>query len=179
MQYLLIGILMFPSALLAQGLDATLTELARELASLQKEVQAVSESTQQYVKYTTGFGNVRVTAPEAGVYAGAAATADLIRKLPAGENLRVVDKAGDWYAVEMSKQVGEMKGGWVNAADVVPFGTAMTEPSATPAEKAYDLVLEKVRRLKVKYDDNPYVRITGFNIDISLPPALSIGFEFK
>jgi len=126
-----------------------------------------------------GVENVTVTAPEAGVYSGAASNAKLIKKLSAGVNLPVLDKAAEWYAVDFGEKEAGVQGGWMKAADVVPAMEFITYQSQTPAERAYDQVLEKVRKLKEKYDDNPYVRVTGFNIDISIPPALSIGFEFK
>ncbi len=43
----------------------------------------------------------------------------------------------------------------------------------------YELIIYKMRALKLKYENNPYIRITGFSINIGIPPSVTVAMEFK
>jgi hypothetical protein len=40
-------------------------------------------------------------------------------------------------------------------------------------------LIERAVKLREKYQNNPYISITGFSIEIGVPPSLTIDFEFK
>jgi len=39
--------------------------------------------------------------------------------------------------------------------------------------------MEQVSAFKEKLRQNSYIRITGFSVDVSLSPGVSVDFEFK
>ena len=67
-------------------------------------------------------------------------------------------------------------------ADQVPSDFYQTKQlgkgSASLSAVAYDLILQAVIAIKDKYQTGP-VRVTGFSIDISVPPSVGVQFEFR
>ena len=59
--------------------------------------------------------------------------------------------------------------------DKHPQGAAQSNSSPD----FYEGIINKMRALKIKYDKNPYIRITGFDINIGIPPSVSVAIEFK
>jgi len=43
----------------------------------------------------------------------------------------------------------------------------------------YQVIIKKMYDLEKKYENNPYVRISGFDINIGIPPSVTISLEFK
>ncbi len=43
----------------------------------------------------------------------------------------------------------------------------------------YNKIIYKMRELKKKYQNHPYIKITGFDINIGIPPSVTISIEFK
>jgi hypothetical protein len=42
----------------------------------------------------------------------------------------------------------------------------------------YEILINEVKKVKEKYNDNPYVEVTGFSVDTSIPPSININFYF-
>ena len=51
--------------------------------------------------------------------------------------------------------------------------------SQSATERIYSKIAASVNQVRLKYEANPYVGISGFSVDMSVPPGLSIQFEFK
>ncbi len=146
---------------------------------------------------------VVVTAQTARIFAGASSATKVLMSARQGTPYPIVDKAGDWYAVALDvatvgREVGAMgadagsKGlvsGWVNAKDVAPrFDYTMdkletdlghrTPLSGTPSSgSVYQALAESATALRAKYHNNPYFRVTGFQVTTT-PPGLTLTFEF-
>lgn len=159
-------------------LSSTMSGLASDLAGLQADIEATSYDHQASAYSGGGITRVRLTQAQAAIYKGADKASGVLTKLPEGKTLPVVDKVGEWYAVQLDNGPGEFKSGWIQSGAVVPE-TFSLAAQQTLAADAYQKIMDKIQRLKEKYSSNPYVRITGFSVDITLPPAVSIAFEFK
>ncbi len=100
----------------------------------------------------------------------------------AGQMFKVVDKASDWYAVKLETPRNGVEAAWVNAADVTPnfrlLGSA-TERNAGVADRLYEQIMESVKKMKDKYDKNTYVSVSGFSVNMGVPPSVTVSFEFK
>lgn len=160
-----------------KNLEATMGDIARDLAALQKDVDLVSKKPAGYDFAT--LKNVKLTGKSVSIYKGAADFSGVVTKLPEGKVLPVVDKAGEWYAVGLDQPSVGYKSGWVHASSVVPETYTLQVPVKSTTESIYQQIMDKVKGFKEKYENNPYVRVTGFSVDISIPPAVSISFEFK
>lgn len=55
------------------------------------------------------------------------------------------------------------------------------KPSAqqNQTQDIYEIIINKMRALKKKYDNNPYIKITGFEINIGITPSVTISMEFQ
>lgn len=159
-------------------LSSTMSGLAGDLASLQADIEAASHDRQAWAYSGSGITHVRLTQTQAPIYKGADKASGVLTKLPEGKTLPVVDKAGEWYAVQLDNGPDNYKAGWIQSGAVVPetFSLASLQ---TRAADSYQRMMDRVQGLKEKYSSNPYVRITGFSVDITVPPAVSIAFEFK
>ncbi len=160
-----------------KNLEATMGDIAKDLATLQKDVDLVSQKPTAY-----GFATlkgVKLTGKSVPIYKGAADFSGLVMKLPEGKVLPVVDKAGEWYAVGLDQPNIGYKSGWVHASSVVPETYTLQTQTKPTTDSMYQQIMDKVKGFKEKYENNPYVRVTGFSVDIAIPPAVSISFEFK
>lgn len=160
-----------------KNLEAAMSDLANDLADLQKDVELVSQKSAADSFAT--LRRVKITGKSVPVYKGAADFSGILTKLPEGKVLPVVDKAGEWYAVDLEKTNTGYASGWVNASSVVPETYSVQTKTTSLTDIAYQKVMDKVKELKEKYQNNPYVRVTGFSVDVASPPAVSISFEFK
>ncbi|MCC5812008.1 MAG: SH3 domain-containing protein [Ectothiorhodospiraceae bacterium] len=161
--------------------DEVFDQLAAELAELHEALllgqqEMVEASTTEFQQAPN---SVTVTAERAPVRAGASDEADEIALLTQGEQLRVIDKVGEWYAVEYAP----MQSGWLSAEGVVPIGmlplVGPMEGIAAAQRRIFRNLVERAASLRDSYSNNPYLSVSGFSIDLSVPPALTISFEFK
>lgn len=159
-----------------RNLDSTMDGLAADLSALQKDVESTTTAPQAH--YSNTVKRVRLTQANAAIYNGADRSSEVLTNFPMGKTLPVVDKAGDWYAVLLDNKVGEYQVGWVPASAVVPETFNLTPPPPIKSD-TYQKLMDNVKSLKEKYSNNPYVKVTGFSVDIGIPPAVSIDFEFK
>ena len=198
----LIGLIIIPLELYAESqksFDDTLQELSKDLASLHAEVQ---EATKQQtfaaaaaeVWNAKAATDVTVSKHETKIFTGANSNAAVLTKATQGESFPVVDKVGDWYAValpnpeliaDMKKNpalIADLKGGWISASDVVPERkpvSASTAPSTSSGAEIYNKILEKIKAIRDTYENNPYVSVSGFSINLGIPPSVDISFEFR
>lgn len=94
-----------------------------------------------------------------------------------GKTFPVVSQAGGWYAVEFGEPFDGMKTGWLPATAAVPV--AQTNPSASStAEAVFVKLTEQAARFKQAYQNNPYVTVSGFTVNV-VPPSVSVNFEFR
>ena len=181
--------------------DRTMQDVAEDLSALHWKLQAIYES-----QIPSGYpsssvaaahlldafkkaGIVVITADSAEIYKGAALNAGIVESVPAGKQFPVLDKVADWYAVALDEPVKGFSTGWVQAAKAVPYwdismaqaATSRTEVgvSRSMTERLYSQIAASVNDVRLKYDTNPYVGISGFSVDMSLPPGVSILFQFK
>jgi hypothetical protein len=166
-------LMLAPSALADEpkSLDEAMKVLAKDLATLQGVVQ--SQSQKQWVYNPS---RLRITRPNAPLYKGADSKSQVVTKLPEGTSAAIVDRVGPWYAIKLNDQYQQT--GWVEAGTVVPEPAAFG-PYPVTGDDLYERAMEQVKILKKKYEENPYIRITGFSLEVSVPPAISVDFEFK
>lgn len=170
--------LLFSGSALAQnavdsGLNKSMQSLASDLASLQREINANSNQGMAY----EGVTSVQVKKSGARVYAAADKSSGEIKEFKAGVTLPVVKKVDDWYVVNLLGEGGQ-KFGWVQADWVAPKDYNL-KANASSEEDIYQKVIGKIQDLKKKYDNNDYVRVSGFSVDVGIPPSVNISFEFK
>lgn len=47
------------------------------------------------------------------------------------------------------------------------------------ANNAMDEAINYISELHQQYKDDPFVAITGFNVNVGVPPSVGVTFEFK
>ena len=171
-------------------LEENMSEVAKDLASLHNEIQAI------YLAGTGGseFENmnlcpvsVTITGKDPKIFKGADTNADIITIASMGQKFKVVDKVNDWYAVSLSHPTQGFDSGWVKASQVVaePISWQFAQTVNKKIEKEslidrmYKKIMDSVITFREKYEKNPYIKVSGFSVDISFPPSVSIAFEFK
>jgi uncharacterized protein YgiM (DUF1202 family) len=138
-------------------------ELGKDLAEINRQIAQSSGQP------PLGVSAVVPTKASVPVKAGAAESTQNLFTLTQGQEYPVFDKVGNWYAIEAAG--GRL--GWVNAANVVPKPTA-----AAGSSGGVDWLVSKAQELRTKYQNNPYLSVTGFGVTL-LPPSLTINFDFK
>lgn len=109
------------------------------------------------------------------MYEGAGGSGKLIGQLETGQSVEVVDRVGDSYAIFTKNPAGKKITGWVEASDVKPA----TKTPDFSANSATELMIQKLGQLYQKYKNNPYVTVTGFSVEIGIPPSVTIEFAPK
>lgn len=51
--------------------------------------------------------------------------------------------------------------------------------SKNQTQDVYEMIINKMWVLKKKYENNPYIRISGFDINIGIIPSVTVSIEFK
>jgi hypothetical protein len=170
-----------------KSFDAAMKELAGDLAKLHTEIQSAYQTEVVAMGFPAVIDLYRpkfvsVTADKGTVYIGADAKAPIVQTVQKGQKFKVVDKVSDWYAVAFDQPVHGMETGWVKAAQVVPqtyFPISTAPPDKSLTDRVYEKIVASVKAFRDRYETNPYVTVKGFSVDISVPPSVSISFEFK
>lgn len=157
-------------------------ELAVELSKLHKEVMAIQQT--YFMKGMVAYGQYQpdyrfVLTKNTKIYSGAATFADPLYEKSHGAIFNVVDKMPGWYAVELGESVHGISVGWVQAGTGVPEIIAAVETSKQNVGGAYEALTLAAKKFRDKFQNNPHIRVTGFSINISMSPGLSLDFEFK
>ena len=185
----------------AAELDKTMQDVAEDLSALHWKLQSIYESELPSRRHFSALaaaewlagikeaGSLTITADSAGIYKGAAIAAGILDSVSAGRQYPVLDKVGDWYAIALDEPLKGYSSGWVQAAKAVPYwnirvaeapgmaADVTMSPSVT--ERLYSQIVASVNAVRLKYEANPYVGISGFSVDMSLPPGVSVLFHFK
>ena len=69
--------------------------------------------------------------------------------------------------------------GWIKADAGVPVKISQIGYIESFKKEIKQLIVEKVHTMYVEYKNNPYFLITGFSIEVGLPPSANLDFEFK
>ena len=162
---------------------AVINDLSSDLSALHETVLK-AQSKQLALNPSTSFSDIltkiKVTKNSAEIYAGASKDTKGLLKASQGDVFPVIDKANDWYAVKLDKQVTGLDAGWIKASDSIPL--VKTEASNQPQtrnEDIYEILLAGVNKIKEKYKNNAYISVTGFSINVGVPPSISVSFAFK
>jgi hypothetical protein len=172
--------------------ESSLKELSNDLGDIQQTIMKAWQA-QQSAGGNKGAGGaaeylglpseVKVTASKAPVRAGADPQTKELASVDSGTSLKTLDKVGQFYAVTSPGDGNTgWNTGWISAADVVPnYSVQITGvPSATDlADQIFDTLTKKLSALKTKYEHNQYIKVTGFSVNLGVPPSASINFEFK
>ena len=182
----------------APSFDQSMEKVAKDLSALHWKIQGIyqrelasnlaSSFAEVFSALKTG-NSVMVTADSARIYKGAALSAGVVDSVSAGTRFHLLDKVDDWYAVALDKPVQGFSSGWVQAAQSVPYSElAMVKAGAQLAgdassqsftDRLYSGITASVRDIQRSYEADPHVGISGFSVDLSIPPGVSILFEFK
>jgi hypothetical protein len=172
-----------PMVAIAQVPKAVLDELSSDLSALHKsvlEAQNKQQAPDSLIR-SSNVEEIEVTKNFADIFAGASNDAKGLYKAPKGDTFKVIDKVNGWYAVKLNKQTSGLDAGWIKASDGVPL-LAKTEILISPlsrSEDIYDTLLDGANKVKGKYKNNAYISVTGFSINVGVPPSVSISFAFK
>ena len=178
--------------------DRTMQGVAADLSALHAELQAAYTSEAASAEFSVAYwGNVyapkgqaylEVTTP-ALLYKGADVNAGSFQMVAEGEKFKFVDKVSDWYAVALEQPMEGFSSGWVQAAQVVPvleageFNVTSFEGQSDPpqgvSDALYKQIVDSVSTFREKYEENRHIAITGFSVDIGIPPGVSVQFAFK
>ncbi len=148
---------------------------------------------------------VEVTRENSKVLSGADLGAPVEFSTKPGEKFLVLDQSNGFYAVTSPNGTT----GWITSADVKPTVTGYeltpsvewTKPgyknwlmtsmpqsdnqsspivkAPTLTERVYKAMADAAISFKESYKDNPYFRVTGFTVVVSVPPALNLEFSFR
>lgn len=175
----LIVMIALPATSVGQDLSSTLTDLAEDLEGIQAELEAIERTNLELVAAESGFA-IAATEDSVPVYSGADVATDKIYEAMEGMNFRVINQANDWYAVQLP-QAGSngMTTGWMNAASGVPNIITPETPDPSLRDRLLQNMMERVQAMREKYENNPHIQVSGFNVEIGISPSLSIGFSFK
>jgi uncharacterized protein YgiM (DUF1202 family) len=165
-----------------QTLEGTLQDVSKDLAVLHQQVQNAYRATTAWPDFTMGAGSVRTTRDNAVLRAGAADQAKAVTKVPAGATFDVIDRAGEWYAVKLDKPTQGLTTAWVKAADATREPQKRAESDqvkqTSMADQIYEQITKSVTSIRDRYKDNPYVRVSGFTVNVAIPPSVTISFDF-
>lgn len=50
---------------------------------------------------------------------------------------------------------------------------------ATKMQSIFNSIIKEMQVLQKQYKNNPYVKISGFAINVGIPPSVSVSLEFK
>ena len=182
-----------------EDLDKTMQAIAKDLSALHWKLQEVYErelavradlsSYAAAVDLLNKAGVVTITADSADIFKGAALNAGVVESVSAGKKFPVLDKVGDWYAIALDKPVEGFSTGWVQAAKAVPYwditagagvlSVADRAASQSLTDSLYSAATSLVTEIRRKYEADPLVRVSGFTVDVSIPPGVSVLFEFE
>ena len=178
--------------------DRTMQEVASDLSAVHDELQAayaaesvrnlVAEAMLNFTMAKENQGFIEITKP-AHLYKGADVSAEFFQSVAEGMQFQYVDKVSDWYAVALEEPIEGFSTGWVQAAQAVPvwdpvkiemiYAAGQSNRPKGVSDALYKRIVESVSSVREKYEENRHIAITGFSVDIGVPPAVSIQFEFK
>jgi hypothetical protein len=149
-------------------------EFAKDLADMQS---IVSKEQMTFAASKAYFStNVATVSDEhSPLHSAPAETSTVVGISDPGQQFRVLERNGTWYRVEPTEASQGSLSGWIRAED-------LSGPYATDAYQYEDMftrLAKKAKQIKDRWRNNPYISVTGFTVEVGLPPSVSIDFEFK
>lgn len=163
-----------------ETMEESMREVAKDLASLHDEIQiayATEAAAAGFASLKSHPESLTITQKGAAIMKGADFNSGVLTSASFGQSFRVVDKVESWYAVQLEKPKSGIYSGWVSAKAAVPLLAVGLKESIT--DRLYQKIVSKVVAFRQKWEKNQYLKVSGFSIDISIPPSVSIDFEFK
>lgn len=159
--------------------ESVLDGISKDLAKLQRMVVEVQGQVTAQQMFRAD--EVKITGVKPTVRLGATQTAAALFTPKPGQTFQVIDKTEDWYAIRLLEPVQGFSSGWVSAAEVVPTSSANkgTVKQTSFADDAFRQLTEQAAKMRDSYRNNPYVAVSGFAVNVGIPPSVSINFEFK
>lgn len=157
--------------------DSVLREFAADVAALQRRLELASEYREGVEARYARPDSIRVTEDETTVRAAPRDDARSIRQVDRGAVFRVLSVRGDWYEVLLGSPIEGESTGWLpldSVAALVQYAAAVALDIPI-----WESIIRRAAELRKKYSENPYVHVTGFDVEVGLPPSLTVGFEFK
>lgn len=150
----------------------TFERLSHQLAAMQHVVE--NSRGPEYAAY--GLAKATIAASDATIHADASSSSAVVRKPQVGDEVKLLGREGNWYRVETIGPAVPNYKGWIQTRAVETSGYATaTYSSDALFQKLTDMALD----IRDEYQNNPYIRISGFDVEIGLPPSVTINFEFK
>lgn len=161
--------------------DSAYAEVAADLADLQSRLDRSWRGVQRARPMRDGQpDSVVAVDPEMTIHAEPDRESQVLETLDEGTRLRVFSVSGNWYEVLLRSPVGDQSVGWLPAQTALPVGPQLYRLGVgLPFVDMWDEVVQKAAEIREKYTENPYVRVTGFDVEVGFPPSVTVGFEFK
>lgn len=153
--------------------EQTLQKLAHELAEMQSVIDASRGS--QFAAYTNA--KAKVIDPSATIHADANTSSAVVSKPQVGATVKLLGREGNWYRVEPVEPSPQGTQGWIQAPAIEPYTQAATASYSSDA--LFQQLTEMATKIRDEYQNNPFIRISGFDVEIGLPPSVTVNFEFK
>lgn len=170
--------------------DSVLAGFSADLADLQRLVGAVSaEMRLGFTGAEVEYGNTlpmlapdsaKVVVPATSLREAPTVDAQPVRTLDEGTHGRLLDIRGDWYEVLTASGSDGEASGWIPASNAQLVFPSRYSAGMAGFAGLWESVIEKARDLRDKYVNNPYVEVTGFDVQLGITGlSLTVGFEFK
>lgn len=178
----IVSLLLFvlPLTVLGQteGIPKSVTDqLSRDLSELQKTVlEAQAPQQPSGLGVATAFGKRVAVTETTSLRAAATDTAPTMYRVTKGEVLPVVAESPGWYAVTTNQPVQGPTTAWLRAGFALPVVESAPQPAVI--DNVFQKLTEHAARFKQSYQNNPYVTVSGFQVNL-VPPSIAINFEFK
>jgi len=141
------------------------SQLSQELEDLNEKVLAAY----QLQKDVLNSKNLVVALNTANVHEKPKLKSKIVFKAHKGDTFGIVSQLGDFYQIKFNQ--GEIeKTGWIAVSDTKNRGLF---------KKMYESIIQSMIRLQARYQDSPYIYISGFTINVNIPPSVSINIDFR
>jgi hypothetical protein len=156
--------------------EETYRDVANDLTKIQDLIDSAQKAPLEKIPR-----QLVVTAEKAELRKGAMETTPKIAEASEGKLYSVIDKASNWYAVQLEEPIAGQSVAWVSAASVAPmvFFDDIEYQIDSFTNGIYEKILNQINSFKDKYKNNPYVNVSGFSINIGTNISATVSFEFK
>lgn len=175
-------VLLLPVTAVAQSPEvprAVIEQLSKDLAQLQRAVAEAQAQLQwpRAVAIGSPLTPMVTVIENTSLRAAAAENSATVFRVAKGRSLPVVSEVNGWYAVQAESPVQGTITGWLKPGSATPV-SADPYLKTTTADGVFLTLTEHATRMKQTYQNNPYVSVSGFQVNV-MPPGVSINFEFK
>lgn len=175
--------------------DLSKKQFAADLSSLYRII---------YTEYHKQVSNllaqsVYVTNPTGAIHSEANKDSQVVKQTTSGETFQVLEETDAWYKVQGSHPYSGVKiTGWVSrdqvssALNILSNTQLLSEASLNKiiwsisktkfdgiVDDLYQKAVVKATKIQEKWKNNSYIKIKGFDVEVSFPPGVTFTFEFK